>query len=552
MKQRLSQAHLAAVNRRRRVVVNFDTNFGSPSVVIPLAGTDIGDVVQDYFRMIDEPGVEIDSIWWCWLDGNYACYPSRILPIWELPGFKKWWDAGIDPLRIFAEETKKREKEVFFSYRLNGTDMTSIEPLSKPLLKEIHPDWLMQTWESYGNLGYWNFVEQGVRDYKLAILREIAEDYDFDGIEIDFARVPVTLPIGHQWENRTYLTEFMRTVRKMTLEIEEKRDRPFLIAARVPETLEGCHFDGMDVETWACEQLVDIFVLGNRSFDVDIAAFRRITARTEIKLYPCLDDHHATDGYLHPPIEVFRGVFANWWHQGADGIQTFNFDHVMADVPGLQYTEIEPDQISALHRQAYQEIGSAASLKHRDKIFVIQRRGGGHGPTVIPNPEDWTTPRWMYYLTNMLAPLPTNLANDGKTDTMLMVYIADDLAGESRDVARISVRVLLSDSSAEDLPANERLQTAIIAASKVHNLKTIPPAKKIVDQIELRLNNALLDRPTVEEGWLVFTVQPDQFAIGNNLIGLCIKERSSDASGDISVEKLEVQVKYRFDVEPHK
>ena len=133
-----------------------------------------------------------------------------------------------------------------------------------------------------------------------------------------------------------------------------------------------------------------------------------------------------------------------------------------------------------------------------------------------------------------------------------MVYIADDLAGESRDVARISVRVLLSDSSAEDLPANERLQTAIIAASKVHNLKTIPPAKKIVDQIELRLNNALLDRPTVEEGWLVFTVQPDQFAIGNNLIGLCIKERSSDASGDISVEKLEVQVKYRFDVEPHK
>lgn len=67
MKQRLSQAHLAAVNRRRRVVVNFDTNFGSPPVVIPLAGADIEGVVRDYFSMIDDPDVEIGSIWWCWV-----------------------------------------------------------------------------------------------------------------------------------------------------------------------------------------------------------------------------------------------------------------------------------------------------------------------------------------------------------------------------------------------------------------------------------------------------------------------------------------------------
>lgn len=538
MKQHLSQAHLAAVNRRRRVVVNFDTNFGSPAVVIPLAGADIEGVVRDYFSIIDEPDVEIDSIWWCWLDGNYANYPSRILPIWELPGFKKWWDAGIDPVRVFAEETRKRGKEVFFSYRLNGTDMTSIVPLSKPLLKEAHPEWLIQTWASYGNPGYWNFVEQGVREYKLSILREIAEDYDYDGIEIDFARVPVILPPGHQWENRVYLTEFMRTVRAMTLEVEENRDRPFLIAARVPETLEGCHFDGMDVETWARECLVDIFVLGNRSFDADIAAFRRVTAMTDIKLYPCLDDHHATDGYLHPPIEVFRGVFANWWCQGADGIQTFNFDHS---------NRAEPDHVSTLHRQAYRKMGSPAGLKHKDKTFVVQRRGGGHGPTVVPNPEDWTTPRWMYFITNMLAPLPARMACDDKGDTLLMVYIADDLAGESRKIAHLTVHVLLSHPSAKGLPANECLQTAIIAASKVHNLKNIPPAKGIVNQIELRLNNALLARPTVDEGWLVFTAQPNQFAVGNNLLGLCITERSSDARGEISVEKLEVRVKYRVD-----
>src|SRR5262249_28346074 len=44
-----------------------------------------------------------------------------------------------------------------------------------------------------------------------------------------------------------------------------------------------------------------------------------------------------------------------------------------------------------------------ASLVDKDKTFVVQRRGGGHGTTVVPDPADWPTPRWMYYLTNMLS-----------------------------------------------------------------------------------------------------------------------------------------------------
>lgn len=543
MKQQLSQAHLDAVNRSRRVIVNFDTNFGAPSVIRRLAGMDIDRVVKGYFSMVDEAGVQMDSIWWCWLDGNFANYPSQILPVWELPGFKQWWDSGIDPVQIFAEETKKRGREVFFSYRLNGTDMASIEPLSKPLLKETHPEWLIHTWEAYRNPGYWNFTVPDVRDYKVSILREAAENYDYDGIEIDFSRGPVTLPPGHQWENREHLTKFMRAVRAMTLEIEEKSAKPFLLAARIPENVEGCHFDGIDVETWASEGLVDIFVLGNRSFDVDIAAFRRITAGTGIKLYPCIDDHHASDGYLHPPISVFRGVFSNWRHQGADGIQTFNFTNwTPTGATVLGWNEINP--VWATHRQAYRELANSDWDKNRDKTFVVERRGGGHGPTVVPNPEDWTTPRWMYFITNMFAPLPAALANDGKADTLLKVYVSDNLADEAEQVERVCIHVLLSDPTAERLPSDERLQVVTVA-TKAHTLQNIPPAKGIKDRLELRLNNALLNRPCVDEGWLIFTANPNQFAVGNNLIGLRVTERVSDASAEISIEKLEVHVNYR-------
>ena len=66
------------------MIINYDTNFGSPSIIEPLAGKEIDTVVHQYFAMIDEYKVEVDSIWWCWLDGNYALYPSKILPMWEL------------------------------------------------------------------------------------------------------------------------------------------------------------------------------------------------------------------------------------------------------------------------------------------------------------------------------------------------------------------------------------------------------------------------------------------------------------------------------------
>ena len=552
----LSSEHLAAVNRPRRVICNFDTNFGAPSIAEKLAGMDVDDLAEGFFSMVDEPGVKIDSIWWCWLDGNYANYPSQVLPVWELPGLKKWWDQGVDPIRVFDEQTKKRNLESFFSYRINGTDMNLIQPLSKPLLKHSHPDWLIRTWEAYENPGYWNFAIPEVRDYKLAILREIAENYDFDGIEIDFARIPICLPLEHQWENRQHLTEFMRAIRMMTLEVARQRGRPFLLAARVPENLVGCHFDGMDVEAWSRENLVDMFVLGNRSLDADIQGFRHITRGTSIKLYPCHDVHHASDGYEQPVIEIHRGVFANWMQQGADGMQTFNYTNWTAPgaaVLGFDTEDWLPSSIVhdlpvwTVHRHAYRDFADLEALKHKDKTFVVQRRGGGHGATVIPDPAHWTTPRRMYFLTNMLAPLPAGLANNGNADTLLFVAVGDDLSAESEQVRSVSVAVLLSDPEAADLKPEQRLEIFQMASHDRPQRKraNIPPRIGIENQIELRLNNIHLGKARIDRGWLVFNANPRQFAVGDNLIGLRVAERADDASQEIQIEMVEVRVKYR-------
>ncbi len=542
MSTRLSPDHVAAIERERRVVVNFDV---FPSMM-QLPSINVEHMKAVLFEFIDDPRTRIDSVWWNFTEGNEAYWPSKILPFIEAPPYGEWQETGFDPVQTLLDETRRRGLETFFTYRINGSDNDVSGRVPRLPMKEEHPDWLIHTWnKTIGDAtgqrlnGYWNFAVQGVRDYKLSILEEIAGQYDYDGMEIDFARVSPVLPPGQQWESREALTDFMRSVRSMLLREGDRRGRPYLLAARVPENLAGCHMDGLDVETWAREELVDIFTLGCRSFDVDIAAFRRTTEGTRIKLYPVLDDHHSTDGYRFPPIEVFRGVMANWLHQGADGLQTFNFAYARSDTLE-KYGMRDTWTGWQTHRQFYRELADIDAMKQRSKVFVAQRRGGGHGPFVVPNPEDWSTPRWMYFNTNMFAPLPAELDPDGRADTLLQIYVGEQTPPD----AEVTVRLLLSDDSAANLPDGERLQRVLVATigHEDGRLENSPPALGIEEHVELRLNNALLETSLVDDGWLVFEALPAQLAVGENLLAVRLTYGDTEARGEVLVEKLEVHV----------
>ena len=336
---RLSAEHIAAAGRDRRIIINFDTISGDRR----FGGRDPAELVKWKFHVIDAADVQIDSVWWCWGEGNQSPWPSSIMPLYDSEGYRQWKEQGIDIAAIFAQESRKRGIESFYNYRINGSD-NDLGPFSKLPMKLKHPEWLIHTWP--GPVGLWNYAIPEVRRYKLSILREIAERFDYDGISLDFARVCPVLPPGKAWAHRDKMTDFLREFRSITQEVAHRRGRPLLVGARIPENLEGCHFDGLDIETWVREGLVDVLALGIRSFDVDIAAFRRITAGTHVKLYPSVDDHHASDGYATPPIDIYRGVAANWWRQGADGIQTFNFNHA----PDFPFREVWETHLTGLPR----------------------------------------------------------------------------------------------------------------------------------------------------------------------------------------------------------
>ena len=528
----ISHEHIEAINRPRRIIFQDDVLANDVFRTDEVGTERLDKIIDFYMSRLDEQPNQIDSIWFEWGEGNTAVWPSEVIPCTENV-FPRWWEAGIDPVEVLLTEAKKRGREVFFSYRINGSDNDDLfdppRPFDQPIpVKAEHPDWLIYKWHPY-----WNFAVQGVRDLKLDVVREVAEMYDFDGIQIDFARIPVLFP-EEQWLHHDILTDFMRDIRTTLLDIGEKRGRPLLMAARVPEDLMGCHFDGMDVEAWVRDFLVDILVVGTRTANADVAAFRRITVDTPIKLYPSFDDHHSTDGYREPDLEVWRAACANWWRQNPDGMHTFNL--MVSSPQSAQNLGINPSPRWETQRKVFSEIGSADTLKGVDKVFFVERRGGGHAEYVVPSPANWHTPRHMYFQTNMLATLPAALEGDGSEDTLLTLNVADDVNAASAAIDQITLRIAISDGAGETLSLNERLE-------------------EIGTRVEVRLNNILLDTPRTEtvetskgdsfENWLIFTVTSRYLAVGANLVGVRLNQRLPAVFGRIQIEKLELHIRYR-------
>ncbi len=419
----LPDAHIKAVARKRRMLVQYDAC--DPK---HLLGTDLDRLMEYRFNYIDEPGNQIDSIYWDIGAGNEAVWPSKVLAVNRSAHFKPWFDAGIDWIKRLLDEARMRGLESFWNHRISEIDGLSRKELAPE--KAAHQEWVLRTWWWQG---LWNLAVAELREYKVKILRELAERYDFDGFQIDFARHAPFLPVGQQWELRAHVTEFLKMVRIMLLDVARKRGRPIMLSAKICRNLQGCRVDGLDVETWMRLNLVDMLTLGSRSMDVDVEPFASLRQGKNIKLYPCLDDHHSTDGYRHPSIAFFRGVFGNWWQQGADGIMTFNWSCARTEIRekfgGGWYG---PDS----QRQAYHECGDPETLKGKDKIFAVERRGG------YPYSEG-------FICRNDTAPLTVKLAYDGRPSTF-DIRVCDDLAAESERLESVVLHVTLFDANPGD------------------------------------------------------------------------------------------------------
>ena len=307
---------------------------------------------------------------------------------------------------------------MFYSFRVNDIHDGHI-PNEFPTFKEKHPEWMLgdQFDEFPTSL---NFAIPEVRKLKLRTIEEIFQKYDFDGVELDLMRFPRFFSAFLEYRNSVILTDFLRTVRQRLNEQARQRGRTIKLAVRIDDNLVAARLNGFDIGTWIDEGLIDILIVGDYAFpgSKDVQRFRELTDGSPVNLYVCVAHPSKVIGGANfvrgDASAVLRGLAANYWSQGADGMYTFNWfphqDQMSYQIPLLK------------------EIGDPQVLVAKDKVFPADCSEYGPGN----NRHHPSSPRFHNW---MFASLPITLHEVWNADsfTVIPVDVSDDLGGRSAE-----------------------------------------------------------------------------------------------------------------------
>jgi hypothetical protein len=258
-----------------------------------------------------------------------------------------WFRITNDGLSSYSQKTDYSER--FGQYALVGADGASV---------------------GFPSLGY-----KPVRDYKLSLLRELLENYDVDGVFIDFQRdlpvIGIDAPVADEYTRRygadprvdareranmrwrrfraEIITDFMREIRRAADAKARHAGRPIQVGARVSSR--DNLWKGLDVETWIREGILDIVVPSERVwFDpiVDVAPFVEMARGTRCRVIAGINPFFAggTDDAAHHPNKDEADVaeiIATRCRQGASPVEYARrvLDYYEAGADGVSFYESE-------------------------------------------------------------------------------------------------------------------------------------------------------------------------------------------------------------------
>lgn len=340
----LRAARKQAAERQRRIIFNNDGN----EPVYLCENTTAEELLRH--RTAALAGSKVDSLFYCtWSSGfGLFTHDTKVGQVFSTKEalFSKnktpeLLAAGTDPLRVMTEFGHANGMEVMWSFRLNDTHDGSGAAYGPVMfranrLKNEHPEWLISTKDvrpRYGACSAVDFTRSEIRDLAFRFVEEVCQNYDVDGVEIDFFRHPVFFKRAAMTgtectdEERALMTGLIQRIRSMTEEEGMKRGRPILLAVRVPDSVEFCRAVGIDLERWLAGGLLDLlivsgyFQLNDWNYSVELGQ------RYGVKVYPSLDESRVkeeTARKLRSSIASYRGRALNAWQAGADGLYLFN------------------------------------------------------------------------------------------------------------------------------------------------------------------------------------------------------------------------------------
>jgi hypothetical protein len=269
-----------------------------------------------------------------WFQAHFGVKPHFIIDDYLL--------AGGDYLKVFIDECHRRGVAALVSYRLNdahllersdqGAQPEDVETVSRFYVE--HPELRLEPKATRYGVGLHNWLRPAARAYKLALITELLENYDLEGIELDFLRFPHFFPPDTPMPKRIgVMTEFIARVRSVLDRTVRNGQRRWL-GVRVAENSTGWRDTGFDAAAYRTAG-VDYFNLSSSYYtsqQTSLAEVRQSVPGATIFLeethspegWPLIAAYDGSD-FRRNTVEMLESTARLAYQRGADGISLFNF-----------------------------------------------------------------------------------------------------------------------------------------------------------------------------------------------------------------------------------
>lgn len=270
-------------------------------------------------------------------------------------------ETGIDWLAEVANACRRRGIVPWLSVRMNDMHATVDPDPDKhaegyengPLFKNranrlrgTHLNPADGTFTYYMGL---NYERLEVRDYMFAMIRDMVENYDYEGLELDWLRNPLCCDPNASQQTIDTITAWITDIRALTEAKARETGKPYPFGLRTPGDLGKLRAIGLDVRAMAHAGLIDFISPSNfwqTSWDMPHDRLRAELGR-EVAIYGVVEcvpnwlscyapsavgktkppgNHvEATVRWVPTSPPLLRGNAAGKLALGADGISHFNF-----------------------------------------------------------------------------------------------------------------------------------------------------------------------------------------------------------------------------------
>jgi hypothetical protein len=292
--------------------------------------------------------------------GEVPMWPSKVEPVEEHyrwvqdtygigpDSFGKYVLAGGDVVKVFLDRCRLRGQAAFISLRMNDAhhkEFVNLRPgekadrslaMSVTKFYRDHPEYRIGPKLGSAQFQVLSWAIPEVRARKYALLQELCENYDLDGLELDFMRFYSFFPQGQTTseQRREIMSAFVRDVRAL-LDRTARGGRRRWLCARVPGFVSALDPLGLDITALSAAG-IDMLNLSASYFttqQMEVAAIRTLAPRAAIYVEMC---HSTWNGpkpikgydvfpFRRATVEQLETTAHLAYARGADGVSLFNF-----------------------------------------------------------------------------------------------------------------------------------------------------------------------------------------------------------------------------------